>query len=109
MMACDYNGDAQAMPFTKQQFIDGVKKCGAAVGAATASATAFVAAMWSTFGTRLTAAIGGAAFTELALWEAVGVALGTIAASEIILAGIATAGIILDLYLAYVCIGSLAS
>lgn len=105
----DATNEAQTMPFTKQQFVDTMKRCGGAMAAEAAAATTFVAAMWGTFGVRLTAAIGGAAVTELTVWEALGVALGTIPSWEIILAGIASIGMILDLYTAYVCIGGMVS
>ncbi|MBV8581084.1 MAG: hypothetical protein JOZ86_10700 [Candidatus Eremiobacteraeota bacterium] len=71
----------------------------------TAAATAFIASAWQTFGSRISIALGATAFTSLSLWEAVGVVLAVIPASELILAGIATAGLIAALYEAYVCIG----
>jgi hypothetical protein len=109
-MGAEYgNMFMQQLPFAKSDFVAGIKNCAIAIGAAIANATAFVALMWSTFGTRIAAALGGVSFTSLTVWEAVGVALAAIPTDEIIVAGIATVGTVLDLYLAYVCIGGLAT
>jgi hypothetical protein len=102
-MAMDGGGPSQKLPFVADQFVKGLTNCAAQSASALAAASTFVMTMWSTFGPRLTAALGGVAFTELTVWEAVGVALSTIPADEIIAAGIASTGMLLDLYLGYIC------
>ena len=105
-MSNSYNGEfTLQLPFTKDQFIGGIKKCGLAVGTAVAAGAGFVERMVATFGARILAATGGVVLTELTVWEAIGVALSTIPAWEIVAAGIATLGTIADLYLLYICFG----
>lgn len=105
-MSNSYNGEfTLQLPFTKDQFVGGMKKCGIHVAAAIAAAAGFVGQMEMTFGARIMAATGGVALTELTLWEAIGVALSTIPAWEILAAGIATIGMIADIYLMYICFG----
>ncbi|MDP9024018.1 MAG: hypothetical protein M3N13_01410 [Candidatus Eremiobacteraeota bacterium] len=99
------DGSTLKLPFSREQFVGAMTKCGIHMAAAVSAAAGFVGAMEMTFGARIAAAAGGVALTELTIWEAVGVALSTIPAWEIIAAGIATIGTMADLYLLYICLG----
>ncbi|MEA2718587.1 MAG: hypothetical protein QOJ39_451 [Candidatus Eremiobacteraeota bacterium] len=100
-----YGPYRQSIWVDRDHLIASLKKCPATVVATLADATAFVAAMWTTFGSRLSVALGAVSFTSLSVWEAVGVALAVIPGTEIILAGVATAGLLATLYEAYLCVG----
>jgi predicted phage tail protein len=98
--------NARELQIAAQDFSRYLTRCAAEVAGTAGAAQQFVDKAYAAFGPRLTAAIAGAAYTELSLWEAVGVALATLTAGEV--AGILVAlGVTLTLlYTAYVCSSS---
>jgi hypothetical protein len=108
-MSCGYpNGVAgtQNIAVGGTDFQAALRHCAGEISETIGAASLFVERAWAAFAPRLSAALGGVAFTELALWEAVGVALATLTAGEVaglLVAGIVTAGL---LYAAYVCFAS---
>jgi hypothetical protein len=85
-------------------FTNALKRCAGEIAATIGAAQVFVDKVFATFGPRLTAAISGASFASFSLWEAVGVSLGTIAASELVGVLVAAGVTITVLFPAYTCV-----